>query len=128
MSVILVRLFKNPALLSIKAAYFDSHLLCRIVAHSGRMQLLTAQFSAIVNTEPEEHTTDVPKRELPGTIGDSLSPELDAHAAWQPEHALRPFWKMNRPGQFPLGALKEFLGARRRAPHPRQYYPFTDLA
>jgi hypothetical protein len=42
------------------------------------MQLLTAQFSAIVNTEPEEHTTDVPKRELPGTIGDSLSPELDA--------------------------------------------------
>jgi hypothetical protein len=51
------------------------------------MQLLTAQFSPIVNTEPEEHTTEVPKQELSGTIGDSLSPELDAHAAWQPEHA-----------------------------------------
>jgi hypothetical protein len=36
-------------------------------------------------------------------------------------------WKMHRPGQFPLGALKEFLGARRMAAHPRQYYPFTDL-
>ena len=35
------------------------------------MQLLTAQFSPIVNTEPEEHTTEVPKRELLGTIGDS---------------------------------------------------------
>jgi hypothetical protein len=56
-----------------KAAYLDNRLLCRIVVHSCRMQLLTAQFSPIVNTEPEDHTTDVPKRELPGTIGDSPS-------------------------------------------------------
>jgi hypothetical protein len=35
------------------------------------MQRFTAQFSSIVNIEPEEHTTDVPKRELPSTIGDS---------------------------------------------------------
>jgi hypothetical protein len=53
-----------------KAAYLDNHLLCRIVVHSCRMQLLTAQFSPIVNTEPEEDTTDVSKRDLPGTIGD----------------------------------------------------------
>jgi hypothetical protein len=32
------------------------------------MQLLAAQFSPIVNTEPEEHTTEVPKQELPGTM------------------------------------------------------------
>jgi hypothetical protein len=54
-----------------KTAYLDNHLLCRIVVHSCRMQLLTAQFSPIVNTEPEEHATEVPKQELPGTIGDS---------------------------------------------------------
>jgi hypothetical protein len=40
-----------------KAAYLDHHLLCRIVVHSCRMQLLTVQFSPIVNTEPEKHTT-----------------------------------------------------------------------
>jgi hypothetical protein len=53
-----------------KAAYLDNHTLCRIVVHSCRMQLLRAQFSAIVNTEPEEHTTEV-KQELRGRIGDS---------------------------------------------------------
>ena len=37
------------------------------------MQLLAAQVSPIVNTEPEDHTTDVPKREMPDTIGDSPS-------------------------------------------------------
>ena len=36
-----------------KAAYLDNHLLCRIVVHSCGMQLLNAQFSPIVNTEPK---------------------------------------------------------------------------
>lgn len=48
-----------------KAAHLDNHLLCRIAVHSCRMPLLTAQFSPIVNTEPEKHTTEVPKWELP---------------------------------------------------------------
>jgi hypothetical protein len=83
MSVILVRLFKNPALLSVRP-HISTIISC-VGSWSipAECSFSRAQFSAIVNTEPEEHTTDVPKRELPGMIGDSLSPELDAHAAWE---------------------------------------------
>ena len=69
MSVILAR-FESSVVVQ-KAAYLENHLLCRIVLHFCRIQLLTAQFSPIVNTEPKKHRTEVPKWELPDTIGDS---------------------------------------------------------
>ena len=69
MSVILV--FKNPALLS-RRPHISTIISC-VGSWSipAECSFLAAQFSPIVNTEPEEHTTDVPKRELPSTIGDS---------------------------------------------------------
>ena len=54
------------------------------------MQLLTAQFSPIVNTEPEEHTTEVPKRELLGTIGGESHRRGSSHDAGYMEGCVGP--------------------------------------
>jgi hypothetical protein len=63
--------FTNLALLSGRPHISTITSRVGSIVHSCRMQPLTDQFSPIVNTEPQEHTRDVPKRELPGTICDS---------------------------------------------------------